>query len=543
MDAIDRYLERLAEPGMRAYLRALYGPAEEKADQPPARRRTVAAAEKKLGVRLPPSYKKLVTTVGPYDGGYEVWWIEDPVGPGADIVSANRTRLAPSLISVVPVLNGDSFCFDTRRGDERGEYPIVRYDHEIHGEKSTDFETVASDLGAFLLGCLPDAVPPEAVASAARVADEPGLRWVRNARWFWRRQRLRIERVVDVSSAALASLRAAPAPRRRPGTEVSPLGAAIKDNDLQRASELLASGADPNVVTQFTTPLEKALISQNREMIRLLIEYGADLRALNEYGRSPLQNAFERDPELGAWLFRQLPDPTVLDAAEAGTLDDLRKLVDAGGDVNMVSQDSRRFSPLQAAALRGDVEIARFLLERGADLNYRGAWDRPAAVIAATSAYSAGMTELLLSRGADPNATDGNGHTPLYEVAASYRFDVLETLIRAGADVNFRAPDGSTPLHQAAGRNSDAEPRAIHTLVQHGAKLDAQDNRGFTPLHAALERTMADAARMLLDLGADPTIRDHEDRTPVELIGAGVKQYPGIPEVIRRIGAWARPKE
>ena len=38
-------------------------------------------------------------------------------------------------------------------------------------------------------------------------------------------------------------------------------------------------------------------------------------------------------------------------------------------------------------------------------------------------------------------------------------------------------------------------------------------------------------------------IRDHEDRMPVDLIGEGVKQYPGIPEVIRQIGAWARPKE
>lgn len=210
--------------------------------------------------------------------------------------------------------------------------------------------------------------------------------------------------------------------------------------------------------------------------------------------------------------------------------------------INMVSQDRRRFSPLQAAALRGDAEIARFLLERGADLNYRGAWDRPAAVIAATSAYSAGMTELLLSRGADPNATDRNGHAPLYDVAASYWFDVLETLIRAGADVNFRAPDGSTPRHQAA-RNTGAEARAIHTLVQHGAKLDAQDNQGFTPPHAALERTMANAARTLLDLGADPTIRDHAGRMPVELIREGVKRFPGIPEVIRRIDAWARPNE
>lgn len=255
------------------------------------------------------------------------------------------------------------------------------------------------------------------------------------------------------------------------------------------------------------------MIHQNREIIRLLIEYGADLRALNRFGRSPLQIAFERDPGLGAWLFRQLRDPTVLDAAEAGALDDLRKLVYAGADVNMVSLDRRRVSPLQAAALRGDVEIVGFLLEQGANVNYRGAWGRPAVVIAATSAYSAEMTELLLSRGSDPDATDGNGNTALYDVAATCSFDVLETLIRAGADVNFRAPDGSTRLHQAGRRNSDVEARAIHTLVQHGAKLDAQDNQGLTPLHAALEGTMADAARALLDLGADPTIRDRVARS------------------------------
>lgn len=211
--------------------------------------------------------------------------------------------------------------------------------------------------------------------------------------------------------------------------------------------------------------------------------------------------------------------------------------------MNLVSQDRRRFSPLQAAALRGDLEIARFLVERGADLHYRGAWESSAAVIAATSAYSAAMTKLLLSRGSDPNATDGNGHSPLYDVAATYWYDVLETLIRAGADVNFRAPDGSTPLHQAAGRNPDAEARTIHTLIQHRAKLDARDNQGFTPLHTALERTSSVAARTLLDLGADPTIRDHAGRTPVELIGEGGQQYPGIPEVVRRIGSWARPGE
>ena len=325
----------------------------------------------------------------------------------------------------------------------------------------------------------------------------PGLRLGPQRGWFWRRQQRRLGHTVEATSAALTSFRAAPAPKSRPGTELSPLGAAIQDNDLQKASELLASGADPNAISRFETPLEQALTRKNREIIRLLIEFGADLRALD--GRTPLQKAFERDPELAAWLFRQLPDPTVLDAAEAGTLDDLRKLVDAGGDVNMVSQDRRRFSPLQAAALRGDVEIARFLLERGADLNYRARGKARRGDCRDLGVFGRDDRAAPEPRGGSERDGPRRPHSPVRS-----RYIIL---VRRAGDIDssgcrreLSRADGSTPLHHAAARNSDTDARAIHTLVQHGAKLDAQDNQGFTPLHAALERTMADAARTLLDL-------------------------------------------
>ena len=465
------------------------------------------------------------------------------MGSALDIVSANRDRAVPFLIKVVPTLSGDSFCFDTRHPDQRGEYPIVRYDHEVHGEESNEFETVARDLGEFLLGSLGEAPAPEEEESAAGSPESPGPGSIRKPSSLVRRQLRRFSRVIARVFFHLASWWYARALRRqganigrRPRNEMSPLQAAVAANEVQEASELLSGGADPNALWGSSTPLQCALVNKNRDMARLLLEHGANPRFVDSVAESTLQVAFEAGPALGAWMLQQVHDATLIDAAEAGTLDDLRELVDAGGEVIGVGQDGRRDSPLQAAVRRDDVEMAAFLLDRGADLNYRGAWDSPVLFIASTYKYSSKMTELLLRRGADPNATDRDGCTPLYLVARTHWPDVLEALIRGGADVNFRAPDGSTALHNAAAHNSDAESRAIHILVKHGANVNAQDRQGFTPLHAAIDRVHAAAAMTLLDLGADPTIRDNEGRTPVQLVREAVRSYPGIPEVVRRIG-------
>ena len=84
-------------------------------------------------------------------------------------------------------------------------------------------------------------------------------------------------------------------------------------------------------------------------MVSLLLKHGANPRAIDTIGQSNLQIAFESDPALAAWLLKQIQNVTVIDAAEAGTLDDVAKLVAAGGDVNMASNDIRHLSPLQAA--------------------------------------------------------------------------------------------------------------------------------------------------------------------------------------------------
>ncbi len=248
----------------------------------------IAAAERKLGVRLPPSYKKLVTTLSPYDGGYEVLGIADPDQFGSAIVTMNAKgesqTYPPFLIGVVPCLNGDAFCFDTRYPDKRGEYPIVLFDHEVHSAESEDwtkFETVANELGEFLLGCLPVEETEERKKGPPRIWDLPASTILRKGKSFIKRRLDRTSRLVGSTSAAVRKRFGSPAaPTQKPGDrewlwkKMSPLLAAVDADDFQKAAELLASGADPNAESHSSTPLKWAISFKSKEMVSLLLENG-----------------------------------------------------------------------------------------------------------------------------------------------------------------------------------------------------------------------------------------------------------------------------
>jgi truncated hemoglobin YjbI len=113
------------------------------------------------------------------------------------------------------------------------------------------------------------------------------------------------------------------------------------------------------------------------------------------------------------------------------------------------------------------------------------------------------VTELLLSLGADPNARDNSGHTPLYSAGNECTAgggDVVRALVRAGADVN--ASDGAkrcTPLHMAARRGN---VEIAGALLDCGANIEARDKSGDTPLQRAMNCRKARVAALLRAWGA-----------------------------------------
>ena len=116
-----------------------------------------------------------------------------------------------------------------------------------------------------------------------------------------------------------------------------------------------------------------------------------------------------------------------------------------------------------------------------------------------------------LERGTDINASNRWGRSALHE-SASCRFNYRLTpaqLIELGADVHQRSDEGLTPLHSAADGKHVA---AIHTLLEHGADVNARANDGRTPLDYSLLRlsnsdlvAMLPVAQALLDAGSEIT--------------------------------------
>ena len=162
------------------------------------------------------------------------------------------------------------------------------------------------------------------------------------------------------------------------------------------------------------------------------------------------------------------------------------------------------------------------------------------------------MARLLIELGADVNATDATGATPLTTAAqANAAADIIAMLEQAGTKLDFMAalnlgrydlaatmlradparigPDGrdTVALHLATSKRDLA---AVRWLIAHGVDVNAKRvlwDCNHTALHMTAESGAVDIARMLLDAGADPNIRD--DKYDATVLGWA--EFCGQPEV------------
>ena len=190
-------------------------------------------------------------------------------------------------------------------------------------------------------------------------------------------------------------------------------------------------------------------------------------------------------------------------------------------------------------------ESIRALVAAGADVEvrtertYHSLGGETPLHIAVRSGASAGVVKALLGSGADVDALDDNGFSPMHGLHNASE-EVVRVLLDAGGKVKTRSPRQTTVrhlqttvLHSAAG----ARPGVIRRLLEAGADVAARDYRGATPLHRVAEESdHLETVELLLAAGADPTARDRADATPLHRARGG-RSGPAVFRALLDAGA------
>ncbi len=178
-------------------------------------------------------------------------------------------------------------------------------------------------------------------------------------------------------------------------------------------------------------------------------------------------------------------------AARAGHDGVVKELLAAGAKVNFSYQ---HLSPLSLAVSFRQREIAEDLLDAGADPNWCGLYGNTPLLVSTVWKDSPEMASLLLDRGADIDAKNGDGRSALAESALRDSSAVLPVLIAKGADLNLRDNSSQTPLMLAAANGSLF---AVAALLKAGADLELKTDSGRTALDLAREKGHPDTAEYL----------------------------------------------
>ncbi len=330
---------------------------------------------------------------------------------------------------------------------------------------------------------------------------------------------------------------------------------AVRDNDIERVSALIANGADVNSKDHLgNTAL--MLSCRNTEMVELLIANKANVNVKNNGGRTALMNAVcFRNPDIVKMLIANGVDINAKDdcgwtalmkALNARYTDTINILLEHISEMtNINAKTEEGYTALMLAEINGFTDVVALLKKAGAkdDQNKVNQKVKTTKLIQAVRDNDIERVSTLIANGADVNAKDFYGRTalmegtlidvPVLEGTKEGYIDIVKFLLEHDADVNIKDGYGQTALHHAKQDSNIAK-----LLLECGADVNAKDDSGETALISALHYGSIDTVYVLLEhISEMKDINAKTEEGYTALLLAEMKNYQDIVDLLKKAGA------
>ncbi|XP_063965688.1 ankyrin-2-like isoform X1 [Lytechinus pictus] len=278
---------------------------------------------------------------------------------------------------------------------------------------------------------------------------------------------------------------------------------AAEIGDLRRVSEILSSSPEKvNVKLGGKNALHKASLHGHRDVVKALLEAGADIEITTDDGHTPLHLAVEGD------------EPAVT-----------KYLLEEGADMNKVNV--RNMSPLHRAASRNHVDCARILINHGCNVNMQD-YQKDTPLHDAITKNSVDVAELLLKvPSIDTSIENGNKFTPLQFAVIKGRLEIVKMVARhCPSSIAVPKQHGYNVLHIAAVNNHVEVMKFLLAIEDHGLCIETKNSEGQTALHLASHKAYSESIEYLISLRADINSQCSHGHSPLHLVASRAARKP-----------------
>ncbi len=314
--------------------------------------------------------------------------------------------------------------------------------------------------------------------------------------------------------------------------------------DVNETGRAPVSDKEPEIEMDGVSPLALAIRFGNVEIVRMLLEAGADETSCDAEGNPPIFSLVRYPDD----FFREYYGHFIKE--DHPLFENKRKIVSLLEQLDLTNAEGytvlmKSLFPMkfwytghrEGISPQKNLVIALELIEKGADVNAIGNDGKSPLHQAAAAVEEAARA--LVKAGADINAQDNEGNTPLIYACMKAKEETVLWLLKAGADYRIQNNEGMTAEDIAAKKGysralelmkpddtllqacRNNQKRAVQVILKRGgAEINERDEECGTPLLYACRNNAPDIVKLLLDHGADPNLGDQKGYMPLHFAAA-----------------------